>query len=210
MKLLIRNLTIADNDEKLLDNAAYTFYQGNVYCINAPEKNKAAFFDSITYGKERVGGSIQLICGGKDCMTPAMVSRFNEDPVFPEFLTVREFLRYYIDMNRRSIQDIKTIDEYLAMVELTNVRGDRLVRDFTWDERVRLQYLCFLISKPPVLIVDGIKNVTNVEFLKKIKKYLDSIKEDGIVLVGCVDKSISMFLADEEVSIAEGKLQGGR
>ena len=58
--------------------------------------------------------------------------------------------------------------------------------------------------------MDGIKNVTNVEFLKKIKKYLGSIKEDGIVLVGCADKSISVFLADEEVSIAEGKLQGGR
>ena len=46
MKLLIRNLTVTDADETLLDNASYTFYQENVYCINAAKKYKNALFNS--------------------------------------------------------------------------------------------------------------------------------------------------------------------
>ncbi len=30
MRLLIRNLTVTNEDETLLDDVAYTFYQGNV------------------------------------------------------------------------------------------------------------------------------------------------------------------------------------
>lgn len=207
MKLLIRNLTVTDGDEILLDDAAYTFYQENVYCISAPEKYKMALFNSIAYAAP---DKIELLCDGKDCMTPAMVARFSEEPSFPEFLTVREFVKYYIDMNKKNIQELKTIDEYLEMAELSNIRGDRLIRDFIWDERVRLQFLCFLITKPSVLIIDSIKNITNVEFLKKIKKYLDCIKQSGIILLGCTDKSIAVFLGDEEITVVDGKLQGGR
>ncbi len=210
MKLLIRNLTVTDRDETLLDEASYTFYQENVYCINAPEKYRAALFNSIAYGKQSDFDKIQLICDGNNCMSPAMIARFSEEPSFPEFLTVREFVKYYIDMNKRSIQEIKTIDEYLEMVELSDIRGDRLIRDFTWDERVRLQFLCFLINKPPVLIIDSIKNITNVEFLKKVKKYLDCIKESSIILLGCTDESIAVFLSDEELTVVDGKFQGGR
>lgn len=210
MKLLIRNLTVTKEDEALLDNAAYTFYQGNVYCINAPDDVRNTLFDSIVYGEGSESGKMELICNGRNCMTPAMISRFTEEPVFPEFLTVREFLKYYIDMNRSNIKEVKPIDEYLKLADLADIRGDRLLRDFTMDERVNLQYLCFLITQPAVLIIDSIKNIKNVEYLKKIKNYLDSIKQSGIVLVGCKDKSISVFIGDEEVSIVDGKLQGGR
>lgn len=209
MKLLIRNLTVADGEETLLDNASYTFYQENVYCINAAKKYKNALFNSIAYVRQQEGGEIELICDGQDCIMPAMVARFCEEPSFPEFLTVREFVKYYIEINKKNITELKQTDEYLEMVELSDIRGDRLVRDFTWDERVRLQFLCFLITKPPVLIIDGIKNITNVEYLKKIKKYLDIIKQSGIVLLGCTDKSIAVFLGDEEITVVDGKLQGG-
>ena len=185
-------------------------FQGNVYCINAPDDSRDALFNSIVYGKTSGSGKIELICNGRNCMAPAMISRFPEEPLFPEFLTIREFLKYYIDMNRSSIKEVKSIEEYLELGELSNIRGDRLLRDFTLDERVRLQYLCFLITMPTVLIIDSIKNIRNVDFLKKIKNYLDCIKENGIVLVGCRDKSISVFIGDEELSVVDGKLRGGR
>ena len=143
-------------------------------------------------------------------MSPVMVAHFDEEPVFPEFLTIREFLKYYIDLNSKNIMQPKTIDEYLKMVELTNIRADRLLRDFTWEERVRLQFLCFLISMPPILIVDNIKSISNLDFLKDIKGYIDSIKENGIVLLGCADNTVSVFLSDEEVAVVDGSIQGGR
>ena len=52
--------------------------------------------------------------------------------------------------------------------------------------------------------------VVDMLILKKIKNYLDCIKENGIVLVGCRDKSISVFIGDEELSVVDGKLRGGR
>ena len=96
------------------------------------------------------------------------------------------------------------------MVELSNIRADRLLRDFTWEERVRLQFLCFLISMPPILIVDNIKSINNLDFLKDIKGYIDRIKENGIVLLGCSDNTVAVFLSDEEVTVVDGSIQGGR
>lgn len=58
MRLLIRNLTVTNEDETLLDDAAYTFYQGNVYCINAPDDSRDALFNSIVYGKLLVPGRL--------------------------------------------------------------------------------------------------------------------------------------------------------
>lgn len=92
MRLLIRNLTVTNEDETLLDDVAYTFYQGNVYCINAPDDSRDALFNSIVYGKTSGSGKIELICNGRNCMAPAMISRFPEEPLFPEFLTIRNSL----------------------------------------------------------------------------------------------------------------------
>lgn len=37
-------------------------------------------------------------------------------PTVSEFLTAREFLKFYIDMNQEDIKDLKSIDEYFEIV----------------------------------------------------------------------------------------------
>lgn len=209
MRLVIRNLVVTDKDDILFNNAGYTFLQGKAYRINTSDRIRKTLFDCISYEGRYDSGKIELMCNGRNCMSPVMVAHFDEEPVFPEFLTIREFLKYYIDLNSKNIMQPKTTEEYLKMVELSDIRADRLLRDFTWEERVRLQFLCFLISMPPILIVDNIKTISNLDFLKDIKGYIDSIKENGIVLLGCSDNTVSVFLSDEEVTVVDGCLQGG-
>ncbi len=209
MRLVIRDIVKRNQDELLLDKAGYTFYQGKVYGISGKEKSRRALMACIAFEDRYDSGSMELICAGRNCMAPAMVVRFPEEPAFPEFLTVREFLKYYIDINRRNIAESKTIDEYLAYVELEHVRSDRMLKDFTWEERMRLEFLCLLITAPPVLLIDNLRSISNVDFLKDIKRYIDRLKESSIILLESTNNAVTVFLCDEELTINNGCIQGG-
>ena len=39
-------------------------------------------------------------------------------PVVPEFLTGREFLKFFIDINKNKIKNLKTIDEYFDFMKI--------------------------------------------------------------------------------------------
>lgn len=209
MKLIIRDIVKKKGEELLLSGAGYTFHQGRVYGINGPDQAKAALLDCISFEGGYDAGYMELDCGGKNCLAPAMVGQFLEEPVFPEFLTVREFVKYYIDINRKNISEIKSVDEYLALGQIKDTPADRTIRDFGTEEKMRLQFLCFLIVTPPVIIINGIGNISNVDFLKDIKVYIDRLKENSIVLFCADDHAVSVFLCDEQLSIENGYIQGG-
>ena len=118
-------------------------------------------------------------------------------------------MKYYIDINRRNINELKTVEEYLKMVELESVRSDRMLRDFTWEERMRLEFLCLLITTPPVLVIDNIQSISNVDFLKDIKEYIDRLKESSIILLESTSNAVTVFLCDEELTIKDGCIRGG-
>lgn len=209
MRLVIRDIVKNTGDEVILAGAGYSFEQGKVYGISGNENVIDTFLGCVSFETEFDKGSMVLDCCGKNCMSPAMVAQFTEEPAFPEFLTVREFLKYYIEINKKNIDEVKSMEEYLELVELNHVRSNRSIKDFTWEERVKLQFLCFIILTPPVLVIKKIKKINNVDFLKNIKNYLNKIKQNSIVIMGTDDKGVASFLCDEQLTIEKGYIQGG-
>lgn len=209
MRLVIRNIVKNRGGEALLLGVSYSFCHGKAYGIGGNKKEREAFLDCIAFEGGYDSGLMELDCGGKNCLAPVMVGQFLEEPAFPEFLTVREFLKYYIDINRRNIAELRTIDDYLTLVELDHVRENRTIKDFTTEERLRLQFLCFLISAPPVIIIKSLKNINNVDLLKDVKTYIDMLKKNNIVLLESASKAVSEFLCDEQLTIESGCIQGG-
>lgn len=208
MRLVLRDIVLKQGDDTVLNGAGYTFWQGNVYGIMGDNAiSRSALLDCINCETE-FDGTIELDCGGKDCMKPSMIGQLLLEPAFPEFLTAAEFLKYFIDINKKNIAEPKSIEEYLARVELLDRAELRMIREFTYEEKVRLQFLCFLIVAPPVVIINGI-NVSNVDFLKDIKGYVDEIKEQSIVILSSDNPGMAKYMCDEIVYIENGCIHGG-
>ena len=210
MKLVIRNVVKSKADEVYLAGAGYTFYHGYSYgIVGGKEEARKALLDCIALETDIEDGYIRLEIAGRNYLKPEMIGQLLEEPLFPEFLTAREFVKYFIDMNRKKIENPLEIEEYLKMVELEMVSEKKLIKEFTYEEKMRLQFLCFLITSPPVIIVNGIKNVSRLDFLRDMKNYIDKIKENSIVIMSLNDGTIAMCLCDELLTIEDGYIQGG-
>lgn len=210
MRLIVRDIVKKTGEDIILAGAGYTFWPGKTYgIIGENDKAKTAFLDSIAFETAYDSGYIVLDCAGKNCMKPEMVEQLLEEPAFPEFLTVREFVKYFIEVNRKNIEHVQRVEDYLTMVELNDIPANRIIKELAFDERMRLQFLCFIIATPPIIIINGIKNVKDVDYLKDIKVYIDKIKENSIVIMALKDQALSVYLCDETLTIEDGYIQGG-
>ncbi len=62
-------------------------------------------------------------------------------PTVPEFLTGREFLKFFIDINGKSIKDRKSIDEYFEYMSIAEEDQDKLLKDYSHGMKNKMQVL---------------------------------------------------------------------
>lgn len=94
-------------------------------------------------------------------------------PQVPEFLTAREFLKFFIEINKESLQEEKEIDEYFDIVNLEREDRDRLLKDFSHGMKNKMQMLINIIASPKVLLLDEpltSLDVVVAEEMKNIKR----------------------------------------
>ena len=75
-------------------------------------------------------------------------------PNVPEFLTAREFLNFFIEINHHRINDLKSVDEYFDFVKINVEDRDRLLKDFSHGMKNKMQMLVNIISNPKILLLD--------------------------------------------------------
>ena len=64
-------------------------------------------------------------------MLPEEMGYVLSTPAVPEFLTGREFLKFFMEINRDSIRRPKTIDAYFDQVGIAPEDRDRLLKDYS-------------------------------------------------------------------------------
>ena len=75
-------------------------------------------------------------------------------PVVPNFLTGREMLKFFIEINQKRIKDLKTIDEYFDMVSIDELDRDKLAKDYSHGMKNKMMMLLNFISNPDVWLLD--------------------------------------------------------
>ncbi len=99
----------------------------------------------------------------------------------PEFLTGREFLKFFIDINVKKIADVKPIDEYFDFVkiesEIATGFGGLLSRYENKDADA-----CELHRKPAILLLDEPLTSFDVVVADEMKKLLRQMKKDHIII----------------------------
>ena len=114
MEFTIEHLAKNFEKKQVLRDINFTFEEGKIYgLLGRNGAGKTTLFNCINSDITKDAGECYLIKNGqKQQVTPEHVGYVLSAPTVPEFLTAREFLKFFIDINSDTMSLIKPLDAY--------------------------------------------------------------------------------------------------
>ena len=198
MKLLIENLTKTYGQKEVLKEIDFEFEEGKIYgLIGRNGSGKTTFFNCLNEDVEVDKGKMYIENDyGKRRLHTSDIGYVISTPVVPEFLTAKEFLEFFIDINKDKIKDLKTVDEYFDMVSIDKEDQDKLLKEYSHGMKNKMQMLVNIIKKPNILLLDEPLTSLDVVVQHEMKQLLKDIKKDCICIFSTHILEIAMDLCD--------------
>ena len=208
MKLVIENLSKSFDKKEVLKNINFTFESGKIYgLLGRNGAGKTTFFNCLNEDLKCDSGEFYLSDGKSDKKIESSdIGYVLSTPVVPEFLTGREFLKYFIDINKDNIKDLKTIDEYFDIVKIDKEDRDKLMKDYSHGMKNKMQMLIYLIASPNILLLDEPLTSFDVVVAEEMKELLKKMKKNRILIFSTHIMELALDLCDEIVVLNKGKL----
>ena len=209
MKLIIENLNKSYEDKRVLEDINFTFEQGKIYgLIGRNGVGKTTLFNSINKDIDINSGEFYLEDEyGKRELDTRDIGYVISTPTVPEFLTAKEFLEFFLEINKDKIKDIKSIDEYFDMVKISKEDQDVLLKEYSHGMKNKMQMLINIISSPKIILLDEPLTSLDVVVQEDMKKLLKGIKKDHILVFSTHILEIALDLCDEIVILNNKKLE---
>lgn len=209
MKLVIRDLKKNFDKKEVLKGASFTFEQGKIYgLLGRNGAGKTTLFNCLNEDINTDGGSFEIEEDGVlRRITPDDIGYVLSTPVVPEFLTAREFLKFFLDINKKAISTIKTIDEYLDFMHILPEDRDKLLKDYSHGMKNKMQMLINFIADPPILLLDEPLTSFDVVVADEMKRLLRHIKKDHCIIFSTHIMELALDLCDDIVILNNGVLE---
>ena len=194
----------------VLKDCSFSFEKGKIYgLLGRNGAGKTTLFNCLTDEVQADGGQVCLLeeDGCVSPLTPSQVGYVFSTPVLPDFLTGYEFIRFYMDILQEKKAPEKTIDEYFDMVKMEEQDRHKLIKGYSHGMKNKVQMLCFLIARPPVILLDEPLTSFDVVVALEIKQLLREIKQDHILIFSTHILQLATDLCDEIVVLSDGCLQ---
>ena len=191
MKLEVVDLQKSFDNKEILKNINFTFEQGKIYgLLGRNGAGKTTFFNCLNDDVTPDKGTFYVL----------------STPVVPEFLTGREFLKFFLEINEEKIKDAKTIDEYFDFMKIDEKDRDKLLKDYSHGMKNKMQMLINIIANPNILLLDEPLTSLDVIVAEEMKEMLKSIKKDHILIFSTHIMDLALSLCDEIVILKNGCL----
>ena len=128
-------------------------------------------------------------------------------PNVPEFLTAREFLKFFIDINKKRIKNEKTIDEYFDFMSIEPEDRDKLMKDYSHGMKNKMQMLVNIIAEPKILLLDEPLTSLDVVVAEEMKQLLRALKDGRITIFSTYIMDLALDLCDVIVLLSHGELE---
>lgn len=209
MKLVLKDMEKRFEDKEVLKKASFTFEKGKIYgLLGRNGAGKTTLFNCINEDLTVDGGSFYI---EEDGRTRPIVSRdigyVLATPVVPEFLTGREFLKFFMDINKGTIRQDKSIDDWFSFMKIEPEDRDKLMKDYSHGMKNKMQLLVNIIASPAILLLDEPLTSFDVVVADEMKRMLKEIKQDHILIFSTHIMELALDLCDEIVILNQGILQ---
>ena len=128
-------------------------------------------------------------------------------PNVPEFLTGREFLKFFIDINASRIEQPKSLDEYFDFMKIDVEDRDKLLKDYSHGMKNKMQMLVHIIANPKILLLDEPLTSFDVVVAEEMKQMLKGLKKGHIIIFSTHIMELALDLCDEIVILNKGVLE---
>lgn len=209
MQLELRNIKKSFDDKGVLKGINFTFEQGKIYgLLGRNGAGKTTLFNCLSGEVKADGGESFLLSGEQRWpLDSEKVGYVFSTPILPEFLTGYEFIKFFIDVNKDRVLAGRTVDNYFDFMQIGPDDRHRLIKGYSHGMKNKLQMLCFIISKPPVILLDEPLTSLDVVVALEIKKLLREMRQGHIILFSTHILQLATDLCDEIVLLNDGKLE---
>ena len=209
MKLKLKNISKSFDNKIILDDIDFIFEKGKIYgLLGRNGAGKTTLFNCISEELSLDTGNISLINDNnlEESLDSSNIGYVYSDPILPDFLTGYEFIKFYIDIHKNKIKYLLTIEEYLDFIKIDENDRHKLIKSYSFGMKNKIQMLCFLITKPDVILLDEPLTSFDVVVALEIKNLLKEIKKDHILVFSTHILQLATDLCDELVILKNGKL----
>ncbi len=208
MTFTIEHLSKHFEEKVVLKDINFTFEEGKIYgLLGRNGAGKTTLFNCLNRDMKVNGGDFYLEQDGvRRALAAEDVGYVLSTPAVPEFLTGREFLKFFIDINEQSLPSVKSIDEYFDMMSIAPEDRDKLLKDYSHGMKNKMQMLINIIAQPKVLLLDEPLTSLDVVVAEEMKQLLRSLKQGRITILSTHIMDLALNLCDEIVLLHHGEL----
>ena len=208
MKLVIKNLKKSFEKKEVLKDINFEFEKGKIYgLLGRNGAGKTTLFNCLNEDLTIDDGRFFIMNKETRTLRPDDIGYVLSTPNVPEFLTGREFLKFFIEINMDKIKTKKTIDEYFDFMKIDIEDRDKLLKDYSHGMKNKMQMLVNIIASPNILLLDEPLTSFDVVVAEEMKQMLKSIKKDHIIIFSTHIMELALDLCDEIVILNKGILE---
>lgn len=209
MQFIIEHLSKRFEKKEVLKDISFTFDSGKIYgLLGRNGAGKTTLFNCVNRDIKVDSGSFLLDQAGQKREIKAEdIGYVLSTPTVPEFLTGREFLKFFIEINEKSIGERRNIDEYFEMMNIAPEDRDRLLKDYSHGMKNKMQMLINIIAQPNLLLLDEPLTSLDVVVAEEMKQLLRKLKQGRIIIFSTHIMELALDLCDEIVILNHGTLE---
>ena len=195
--------------KEVLRDINFTFEEGKIYgLLGRNGAGKTTLFNCLNRDIKTDGGSFYMDADGERRDVKAEdIGYVLSTPTVPEFLTGREFLKFFMDINEKSIENPKSIDAYFDYMSIEPEDRDKQLKDYSHGMKNKMQMLINIIAHPNILLLDEPLTSLDVVVAEEMKQLLRSLKQDRITIFSTHIMDLALDLCDEIVLLNHGELE---
>lgn len=209
MDFVIEHLSKSFDSKQVLRDITFTFEPGKIYgLLGRNGAGKTTLFNCINRDMKADSGSFYFVQDGqKRQIRPEDVGYILSTPTVPEFLTAREFIKFFLDINSESVHIHRSIDEWLELISIAAEDRDKLMKDFSHGMKNKMQMLVNIIAEPELMLLDEPLTSLDVVVAEEMKQLLRSLKKERIIIFSTHLLDLALDLCDVIVLLSHGELE---
>lgn len=210
MEFVIEHLSKSFEKKEVLKDISFTFEEGKIYgLLGRNGAGKTTLFNCLNRDLKTDCGSFYMFDkdGSRREVTADDIGYVLSTPTVPEFLTAREFLKFFMDINEGAIREPKSTDEYFDYMSIDPEDRDKLLKDYSHGMKNKMQMLINIIARPNILLLDEPLTSLDVVVAEEMKQLLRSLKQECITIFSTHIMDLALDLCDEIVLLNHGVLE---
>lgn len=231
MRFTIEHLSKHFEKKEVLRDIDFTFESGKIYgLLGRNGAGKTTLFNCLNRDIKADGGRFYLEEeGARREVASEDIGYVLSAPTVPEFLTGREFLKFFLDIHELPYVDnpseswqvagakgdmagdgrpkVRSLDEYFTWMSIAPEDRDRLMKDYSHGMKNKMQMLINIVAKPNILLLDEPLTSLDVVVAEEMKQVLRSLKEGQIIIFSTHIMDLALDLCDEIVLLSHGVLE---